>query len=216
MSNNSSPLPSHLVVELVGPLVDDEGALARTIERVLTHAGVELRPGALDQVAGASARWGVQTLLEGHGREDLLEEAEQMIGRIARQWKDEASRARASAGAAVGWQRLRSAAHQVAVLSAWPEDVSEGLLAAAGLEALLPSVLDASGDAGPPRAEVLGGAFARWGVEPSRVTAVVSSAPAMLAALTARCGAVILCGSRSAQAAMLAEHRVATLADVGR
>ncbi len=41
-----------MVVELIGPVVDDGGAVSRTIAESLTRAGLDLRPGAMDQVAG--------------------------------------------------------------------------------------------------------------------------------------------------------------------
>jgi beta-phosphoglucomutase-like phosphatase (HAD superfamily) len=211
MPQKSSPVPRHLVVELVGPLVDDGGASARTIGRVLADHGVELRPGALDQVVGAAPGWALQTLLEGHGRGDLLDEMDALLGRLVRRWCDEARTVRPAPGALEAWQDLRQVADRSAVLSAFPREVTEALAHAAGLPVFDGDVIDASAEGGPPRSERLAATIAGWGVSPEAVTAVVSTSPAMLAALTARCGEVVLCGEGTPQAALLAERRVATL-----
>jgi beta-phosphoglucomutase-like phosphatase (HAD superfamily) len=211
MPQKSSPVRGHLVVELVGPLVDDGGAVARTLGRVLADRGVELRPGAIDQVVGASPAWAVQTLLEGHGRGDLLDDMDTLLGSLVRRWSDEARTVRPAPGALGAWQRLRQVAERSAVLSAFPREVTEALARAAGLPELDGHVIDASAEGGPPRSERLVETIAAWGVSPEAVAAVVSTSPAMLAALTARCGEVVLCGEGSPQAALLAERRVATL-----
>lgn len=216
MSQDSSPIPRHLMVELVGPLVDDRGAMARTLGEVLRDRGVELRPGALDQVTGAAASWAIHTLLEGHGRGDLLEDADALLAQVARRWHHAATRAGAAPGAATHWTRLVQGAGRIAVFCAYPGEVGLALAAAAGLPDLERHLVDMSADGGPPRPERLVETIASWGEPASAVTAVVATAPAMLAALSARCGEVLLVGADSPQAVLLAERRLASLAEVGQ
>lgn len=76
-----------LAIEVVGPLVDDRGLMAHTYADLLADEGVVLRPGAIEQVAGASIDWALRTLLEGHGRFDLVERASEFEQRVRREWQ---------------------------------------------------------------------------------------------------------------------------------
>lgn len=216
MPQNSSPLPANLVIEFVGPLVDDGGAVSATIAGALVELGVEIRPGAIDQVSGANLDWALGTLLEGHGRHDLLERHDELVARITARWRD-ALRSRAprvTPAVAGAWSRLREGGGRVAVLSTLPRELTLEVALAAGLGDLDPIVLDGSGAEGPPRPTGLIELSTRWGIEPAGLHAAVGSAPAMLAAISARCGSVTLVGAPNPQAMLLAERSVASLAEL--
>lgn len=65
-----------VVFDLIGTTVlDRNDIVSRALRDALAVRGVSLRSGALDGVAGMSKDAAVRTLLEGHGRDDLLGDA---------------------------------------------------------------------------------------------------------------------------------------------
>lgn len=200
-----------IAIELIGPLVDDRAALARTLLDVVRGAGIEPRPGSLEQVAGAATGWAVTTLLEGHGRHeispaDLAARADAALAGAAR-----SAPLFAAPGADVWWQRQRDAGRQVAVFSGLPRDVALVVAERAGLGDLAAVLVDTAGDDGLPRPDALVRHFREAGIPPADATAAAGSPSALLAALAAGIGLVVLVGEGSTAAAMLAERRVARL-----
>ena len=122
------------VVELLGPLIDDRGSFTRTLAEVAAGEGVVLRPGALDQVGGGATAWALATLLEGHGRSDLAEGAEELARRVQREWEGMARSGlhRPAPGSAITWPSLRTGG-AVLVLFGGEPDLARALLEDAGL-----------------------------------------------------------------------------------
>jgi hypothetical protein len=208
---NSSASAGPLVIELVGPLWDDGGGFARTLVDVVADRGVELRPGAADQVAGAGVAWALATLLEGHGRGDLLGERAALEGEVVRRWAllggAGSVRPRSAALAALG--RI-AGTRPLAVLTGLPGPLGERL-AAVIAETVPVDVIQADGPDGLPRPDRITAWLAARGAEPSAATALLGSSPAMLAALAARIGNVCLIGDGGPATAMLAERTAASV-----
>lgn len=199
------------VVELLGPLIDDRGSFTRTLAEVAAGEGVVLRPGALDQVGGGATAWALATLLEGHGRSDLAEGAEELARRVHREWEGmaRAGQLRPADGAAGAWQALR-AAGPVLVLFGGAAELARTLLEEAGIGGDPEVDIAGSGPDGMPRPD----AIRRWMVErglvPPDVRALVRSPAAVLAAAAAGCGAVTGVGITEAAAETLPVTATAT------
>lgn len=203
-----------LVVELVGPLIDDGGAFTRTLAEVLLHHGVMVRPGSLEQVGGAGVDWAVATLLEGHGRSEEPGRVDELADEVRRRWVELAAgpglRPRPDAIAAI---REAAAGRAVAIVSALPQPVVAALTTLAGLEDGPVATIIADGEDGLPRPALLSAWLAQVAPTGPPATALLASAPALLAAIGARCGDVVLVGDGGSAAAMLAERHVATVAE---
>jgi hypothetical protein len=192
------------VVELIGPLIDDRGALVRTLGETATAEGVLLRPGALDQVGGGAVAWALATLLEGHGRPDLAERAGILATRVMREWGGIARSGlpRPAAGSLEAWPRLRGAG-PVLVLFGGEVTVARALLDGTGLGGDVRLEIDGDGGSGLPRPDALRHWMLRHGLEPGHVRAMVRSPAAILAATAAACGEVVLVGPESEATALL-------------
>ncbi len=212
MSPKGSALTGPMVVELVGPLVDDRGALLRTVDEALRRAGIEPRPGALAQVAGGSVAWALGTLLDGHGRADEPDRAATIAREVQAGWERAARSGFVARPDAVSWwgRRLDSSATTL-VCTSLPEAIALAVGEAAGLEGLAAALVPADGGDGLPRPDRIRSALADRRVVASDVTAAVTSPAALLAATGAGCGRVVLVGAAGPVAEMLAEHRSATL-----
>lgn len=201
------------MVELVDVLIDDGAGFARTVEEVLAGEGVELRPGSLAQVVGASAGWALATLLEGHGRDADPATVRRLVGEVQHGWdrvaRSQGVRLRSGALAAV---RAVADRRPVGLLTALPEAVATTLLATAGAVEMAGALIIADGDSGLPRP----GALVSWlagtaAPGATGTTALMSSAPALLAAIGAGFGDVVLVGEGNPAAVMLAERRVTSI-----
>lgn len=199
-----------LVVELVGPVVDDGGAFDRTVRDVLADLGVVPRAGAEALVAGAGARHALATLLGGHGHDaepELLARAEV---EVERRWVALAAAGtlRTAHGAP---ERLRRAG-AAGLLTGLPPSVATALLEGAGLGDV------PIGTAGRtmPHPDAVHDLVGRLGVAPGDVTAVLGSPAAMLAAAQAGVVRIVACGGGDAPLGELVPvaARVARLADL--
>lgn len=203
VSAKGSEATGPLVVELIGALIDDRGAFARTVVEVLGREGLEPRPGSLDQVAGAAAPWALATLLEGHGRDG--DRLAALVAAVTAGWLELARSGQARARpASVEAVRNAAARRPVGLLTALPAPVAAALLVSCGVDEPPGTLLVADGDEGLPRPGVL----TAWLVEQpggGAATALLASAPAILAALGARCGEVVVVGGGAA-AAMLSDR----------
>ncbi len=200
-----------VVVELAGPLVDDRGAFSRTAAEVLRTAGVELPPRGLEQVVGGAPRWALETLLGGHGRDDLAGRLASMVGEVARGWEELVrSGSLASAPGAARWlDGMVAAGQEFLVFSQLPLELAEEVARKVGLPGLVGRMVAAE----PPDAAALSSAMGRR--PGSECTALVSSPAGILAASGARIGEVVLVGAASQAATMLPVDRwVGTIDEV--
>jgi phosphoglycolate phosphatase-like HAD superfamily hydrolase len=184
-----------VLIEVIGPLVDDHGAISRTVNDVVTGYGVVLRPGAVDQVAGASAEWALTTLLEGHGRDDLLPELKGMVNSVHVGWAREAVRATPASGAVMGWQRLSKRYPSLRAVSSLPPTIINLYLeriAPLGPLELLMGAADAVH--GLPRPHAIREAIRVAGCHASEVMAIGSTGGMLLAAAGAGVAELIQIG----------------------
>ncbi len=212
MSPKGSALTGPMVVELVGPLVDDRGALLRTVDEALRRAGIEPRPGALAQVAGGSVAWALGTLLDGHGRADEPDRVASITREVEAGWERAARSGLVARPDAVSWWRRRlDGPATTLVCTSLPQAVALAVGEAAGLEGFAAALVPAGGGDGLPRPDRIRSALAARQLVAAEVTAAVTSPAALLAAMAAGCGRVVLVGAAGPAAEMLAEHRAATL-----
>jgi hypothetical protein len=193
--------------------MDDAGVLPRTLGEVLTREGVELRPGSLDQVAGAAPGWAIATLLEGHGRSDLEARRGELEQDVVRRWAELAR----SGGIrprpeAVPLLEAVWGVRPVAILTGLPAAVAGPLAEVAFGARASEAVLAADGVDGLPRPDRLMTWLDATCAGDRDVTAFLGSAAALLAAIGARIDDVVLVGAGSPAAAMLAERSVPDLA----
>lgn len=200
-----------LVIELIGPLVDDGGAIVAAITAPLLRAGLELRPGAVDQVAGMAPEHAIRTLVEGHGRFELLEELDELVlaaeqGIAA--WAQSGA-VRADPQALDGWRHLAAAGASLAVLTAIPGDLAARAAERVGLVVHDSEWLVAADGRGVPHPDHL---TALTGA--GNAVALVGSIGAGLAVAAARCREVIAVGSAPG-AALFADITVPGIAGPG-
>lgn len=119
--------------DLSGTTVHDGGGVVRrTLREVLAGAGLELRPGALEGVAGLPKRTAIRTLLEGHGRDELLDRLESLHGDFGarmRRWYRDDPAVREVSGASATFAALRAAGIRVAITTGFTRDVLDVVLA---------------------------------------------------------------------------------------
>ncbi len=211
MGSKGSATVRPIAIELLGPLVDDRGAITRTLAEAVRSAGIEPRPGSLEQVAGAAAGWAATTLLEGHGRHDVA--PAELVARVTDAWESAArtSTVLAAPGAEGWWRRQLEAGRPVAVFTGLPRTAALALAERAGLGDISAVLIDAPGDDGLPRPDVLVRCLDAMATAPADATAAAGSPSALLAAIAAGIGHVVLVGEGTSAAAMLAERRVARL-----
>ncbi len=210
-TENTSAAGPVVMVELLGPLIDDQGAIAAAIAAPLQRASVELRPGALDQVAGMAPVHALKTLIEGHGRFELLEELEDLTlaaeqGIAA--WAS-SGRLRSPEGALDGWRHLAASGATLTVLSSIPGDLAHRAAERMGLVVHENEWLIASDELGAPRPDRL-----NERIDGAGSVALVGSIGAALAVAATGCRAIIAVG-RSPGAAMLADVTVPALEGPG-
>jgi beta-phosphoglucomutase-like phosphatase (HAD superfamily) len=197
MPNKVSAVRPFVVVELVGPLIDDRGLLLGALGQVLAGTGVELRPGALGQVAGADLDWALRTLLEGHGRDDLIGRLADLQHRVLESWErlGGSQELRPAPGGEAAWATLVAAGDGPLVLTALPPELVDTLGGRFGYPGLADRLVRAQrGGSGLPRPGLLVSALEALAVQPARVVAGVASPAAVLGAVGARCGEVVQVG----------------------
>ncbi|MEP6591135.1 MAG: HAD family hydrolase [Gemmatimonadota bacterium] len=122
-----------VVFDLSGTTVHDGGGVVRrTLRDVLAGAGLELRDGALEGVAGLPKRTAIRTLLEGHGRDELLDRLDSLHGDFAlrmRRWYRDDPGVREMPGATGTFAALRAAGVRVAIATGFTRDVLDVVLA---------------------------------------------------------------------------------------
>ena len=206
-----SAMPALVVVELLGPLVQGRDPIVTMLGEALASEGVEPRPGALEQARGMALRPALERLLEGHGRQELLEEVDRIEARILGRLAGAGGGREAATGAVAGWQRLGRSGSRVAVVTNLPAQLAARLAGQAGIEVASWQWIVAADGRGLPHPDRLLEWF-EGRVRPGQVTAMVSSAAAALAAASAGCGAVVAVGDGGA--AMLADSVIEGLEQV--
>lgn len=186
-----------MVVEIVGPLIEDRGILTASVGKVLSGAGLELRPGALDQMAGADLGWAVSTALEGHGRDDLAGSTPELVRRVIDLWRHSVNSGQLTLapGAAESWRALLQSGRAVFLLSPLPAPLVGELgskLRLAALEQML--VRNSERFMGAPKPDSLRAAMASQSADPTQTLAAVSSPSAIMASVAAGCNEVIQVG----------------------
>lgn len=201
-----------MVVELIGPVVDDDGAVSRTIAETLTRAGLDLLPGALAQVAGMAPAHALRTLAEGHGRFELVEQLDQLAGRAAPALAAWAANghARAAPGAVEAWRQLAAAGVERAMLTTIPVESASRLTTRLGITVDPGEWLVADDGRGLPHPDRLtahlAGRFAA-----TEVVALVQSVGAALGAAAAGFREVVAVGNGGAR--MFADREVANIGE---
>lgn len=121
-----------VVFDVSGTTVHDGGGVVRrTLREVLAGAGLELRDGALDGVAGLPKRTAIRTLLEGHGRDELLPQVEALHADFAermRRWYRDDPGVREVPGTSDTFLNLRRAGIRVALATGFSRDVLDVIL----------------------------------------------------------------------------------------
>lgn len=121
-----------VVFDLSGTTVHDGGGVVRrNLREVLSEAGLELREGALEGVAGLPKRVAIRTLLEGHGRDELLSRTESLHTDFAlrmRRWYRDDPAVREVTGASDTFRALRAAGVKVAIATGFTRDVLDVVL----------------------------------------------------------------------------------------
>lgn len=204
-SIENSQIAGALVIEVIGPLLDDGGAISRTYQDLLASEQVVLRPGAVGQVAGAAIEWTLQTLLEGHGRFDLTGEIPTLARRITREMGGlpRAGSIRPARGAEAAWQQVLSAGGPVLLLFGGEPTLVPELFLSAGLP--LPTNIEIAGGGsnGLPRPDAVKSWLGAAGLAASEARGAVRTPAAALAAAGAGLRSVSLVGDPLAEHAML-------------
>jgi phosphonatase-like hydrolase len=125
-----------VVFELIGTTVRDSGhATQHAIRDTLAARGVDVRDGALDGVRGMAPVQAIRTLLEGHGRDDLLDQAgaigADLSSRLQRHYRMPGT-AVPTPGCDAVFATLRRAGIRVAIGTAMPRAVADQVCAQVG------------------------------------------------------------------------------------
>ncbi len=125
-----------VVFDVAGTTVHDGGgAVRRALREALETAGLSLREGSLERVMGLAKPVAIRTLLEGHGRDELVSKVESIhavfVSRIIRYYRDDPS-VRPVDGAAETFARLRDHGVLVALNTGFSRPVLDAVLTRLG------------------------------------------------------------------------------------
>ncbi len=120
------------VFDVSGTTVHDGGgAVGRILRETLDRAGVTVRDGAIEGVAGLNKVTAIRTLLEGHGRDDLLPDLDSLhadfSARMRRWYRDDPS-VREVPGATATFAALRAMGVPVALGTGFSREVLDVVL----------------------------------------------------------------------------------------
>lgn len=204
-----------LVIEVIGPLVDDRDLMARTYADLLAGEGVVLRPGAIDQVAGASIDWALRTLLEGHGRFDLIEQIPALERRVVREWEGffASGLLRLAPRTEAAWAQILGSGAPVLLLFVGEPHLIPRLFSGLGLGLGGQVVVGGSGARGLPYPDVITAWLATNALPVASVRAAIRSPAAALGTGGAALGEICLIREASPETGMLPiDATVATIA----
>ncbi|HEX3928181.1 MAG TPA: HAD family hydrolase [Gemmatimonadales bacterium] len=204
-----------VVFDVAGTTVHDgDRVAARAMHEALDRAGLTLRDGAMEGVAGMAKPEALRLLVEGHGRDELLPQLtavhDDFVSRVLRHYRD-ANRVRAVDGAATTFAELRASGVQVALGSGYSRPVLDCILTTLGWSADEP-IIDATIASdevarGRPYPDMIDALRTRLGGVPYSQVAKVGDTPIDLQEGTmARCGLVVGVLSGSGDRATLAQH----------
>ena len=125
-----------VVFDVSGTTVSDGGgAVRQALCEALESAGLSLREGSLERVMGLAKPVAIRTLLEGHGRDELLPQVEAIhaafVSRIIGYYRDDPS-VRAVEGAVQTFARLRDAGILIALNTGFSRPVLDAVLVRLG------------------------------------------------------------------------------------
>jgi phosphonatase-like hydrolase len=121
-----------VVFDVAGTTVHDGGgAVQRAMRDAIGATGLMLRSGAMDGVTGMAKPEAIRTLLEGHGRDELLPRAaaihEDFVARMQRHYHD-GSDVMPVAGAIATFGALRAAGVRVALNTGFSRGILDAIL----------------------------------------------------------------------------------------
>lgn len=189
-----------VVFDVSGTTVDDgRGAVQRAMRDAIGAAGLVLRDGAMDGVSGMAKPQAIRTLLEGHGREELVGRSDAIhadfVARMRRHYRD-APGVAPIAGTLETFAALRNAGVRIALDTGFSREILDEVLArlrwigaGAPVDATIASDEVARGR---PHPDMIDALRERLGGIAAADTAKVGDTPVDLYEGTmARCGAVV-------------------------
>jgi phosphonatase-like hydrolase len=204
-----------VVFDVAGTTVHDGGgAVQRAMRDAIATAGLALRDGAMDGVTGLAKPQAIRTLLEGHGRDELLPQVDTIhadfVMRMRRYYRDE-GRVAPIDGAVDTFGTLRASGVGVALNTGFSRAVLDEVLARlgwSGPDAPIDAAIASDEVArGRPHPDMIDALRTRLGGIPYTEVAKVGDTPVDLQEGTmARCGFVVgvLSGAHSRES--LAQH----------
>jgi phosphonatase-like hydrolase len=189
-----------VVFDVSGTTVHDGGGVVRrALQDALDRAGLSVREGALGGVAGLTKLAAIRTLIEGHGRDDLLPMIDSIHADFAarmRRWYRDSPDVREVPGAAATFASLRASGIKVGLASGFPREVLDVVLER--LQWLDPSVgpdATVSSDEvrrGRPYPDMIDALCTRLGIAaPAEVAKVGDTAVDLQEGTMAGCGLVV-------------------------
>lgn len=175
------------------------GAVQRAMRAAIAAAGLELRDGAMDGVTGMAKPQAIRTLLEGHGREELIPRTDAIhadfVARMRRYYRDDPAVA-AVDGALETFAVLHAAGIRIALDTGFSRAILDEVLTRLGwIGATSPIDATVTSDEvarGRPHSDMIDALRARLGGVPSAEVAKVGDTPIDLYEGTmARCGLVV-------------------------
>jgi phosphonatase-like hydrolase len=121
-----------VVFDVAGTTVrDGGGAVQRAMHDAIAVTGLELRDGAMSGVTGLAKPLAIRTLLEGHGRDELLSRTDEIhadfVGRMQRYYRED-DRVGPVDGAVETFSALRTAGIRVALNTGFSRAVLDQIL----------------------------------------------------------------------------------------
>jgi len=121
-----------VVFDVAGTTVrDGGGAVQRAMHDAIAGAGLELRDGAMTGVTGLAEPLAIRTLLEGHGRDELVARTDEIhadfVGRMQRYYRED-ERVGPVEGACETFTALRTAGVRVALNTGFSRVVLDEIL----------------------------------------------------------------------------------------
>ena len=204
-----------VIFDVAGTTVRDNGrAIQRAMHDAIAAAGLELRDGAMDGVAGLSKTQAIRTLLEGHGRDELLPKVDAIHAdfaqRMQRHYRDGVGVGPID-GATETFASLRASGIKVALDTGLSRNVLDAVLQRLGwdgsdgpLDATIASDEVARGRPYPDMIDALRAGLG--GISYSEVAKVGDTPVDLQEGTMARCGLVVGVLTGSHDRASLAQH----------